>query len=132
MSKSNGKGKVKEGGRSRRDEGKEREWREIIDAQRRCGESVRAFCRDRGLYEASFYRWRREIRLRDRKVAGQDVTHVLAPVVLIDEPCSVATQGSPSASIEIVLGGGTMVRIPPDSTREQLDMVLSVLGQARC
>ena len=81
MSKSKGGGKA-----SGRDGGKEREWREIIDGQRRSGESVRAFCRDRGLHEASFYRWRREIRLRDRKVVGKDATHALTPVVVIDEP----------------------------------------------
>ena len=137
MAKSNGKGKVKVGGRARNRGGKEREWREIIDAQRRSGESVRAFCRDRGLYEASFYRWRREIRLRDRKVVGQDVMHALAPVVVIDGPRDGPRDGAASSSwvataIEILLRDGTTVRIPPDSTREQLDMVLSVLGQARC
>ena len=133
MAKSNGKGKVKVGGRARHRGDKEREWREIIDAQRGGGESVRAFCRDRGLYEASFYRWRREIRLRDRKVAGQDAAHALAPVVVIDGPLDVSASSSRAAtSIEIVRRDGTTVRVPPDSTREQLDMVLSVLGRARC
>jgi hypothetical protein len=136
MSKSKGRGKA-----SGRDGGKEREWRGVIDEQRESGSSVRAFCRGRGLREASFYRWRREIRLRDRDTAHDATTSndtadrspVLAPVVVIDESFGVAAQGSQSASaIEIVLGGGTTVRVPPDSTHEQLDMVLSVLERTRC
>jgi len=141
MSKSKGRGKA--GGRY---VGKEREWRGVIDEQRESGSSVRAFCRGRGLREASFYRWRREIRLRDRDAVHEATTSnhrpaadtadrspVLAPVVVIDEPCGMATRGSQSASsIEIVLGGGTMVRVPPDSTREQLAVVMGVLEQTRC
>lgn len=136
------KGKVKAGGRARRDEGKERKWRTLLERQRRCGESVRAFCRKRQLRESSFYRWRREIGLRDREVASKQKKEtsppVLASVVFVDEPRGdfgeprEAFTNSPSPSIEIVLGGGTTVRVPQHSTREQLDMVLSVLEQTRC
>ena len=129
MSKSKGKGKV--GVRTRRDGGKERKWRRIIDEQRRGGESVRAFCRSRRLHEASFYYWRREIGLRDREAGSKQASPVLAPVVFVDEALDASTVGA-AASIEIVLGGGTTVRVPSHSTREQLDMVLSVLEQARC
>ena len=133
MSKSKGKGKVC--GRSRRDEGKEREWRGLIGEQRRGEDSVRAFCRKRQLRETSFYRWRREIGLRNREAASKQQKNnslpVLAPVVFVDEPREVFTN-SPSPSIEIVLGDGMMVRVPPRSTREQLNMVLSVLEQRPC
>jgi len=132
------KGTGKSGGQSRRDEGKEREWREIIDGQRGSGESVRAFCRGRGVRESSFYRWRREIGLRDREAGSKQTSPVLAPVVFVDEPRGEfgesrdASTDRTAASIEIVFDGGMMVRVPPHSTREQLDMVLSVLEQTRC
>lgn len=134
MSKSKGTA----GGRSRRDEGKERKWRTLLERQRRSGESVRAFCRKRQLRESSFYRWRREIGLRDREAGSKQTSPVLAPVVFVDEPRGEfgesrdASTDRTAASIEIVFDGGMMVRVPPHSTREQLDMVLSVLEQTRC
>jgi len=141
------RGKVKSVGRWGRDGAKEREWRELIAEQRRGGESVRAFCLSRRLHETSFYYWRREIELRDREAGSEQASTatscrktspLLAPVVFVDEPrgdsarprdVSAARQ---SATIEIVLEGGTTVRVPPHSTPEQLGMVLSVLEQARC
>jgi len=156
--------------RLRRDGDKERAWRERIADQRRGGGTVRAFCRERGLNENSFYHWRREIRLRDREAAGDAATPAATPgpatshdmpgrrpatmaddasgrapalarVVVIDDPrggacddaSERATSSSPSAAaVEIVLGDGTTVRVPPDSTREQLGMVLAVLEPGRC
>ena len=139
MSKSRGKSKGKAAVRSRRDEGKEREWRKLLDEQRRGGESVRAFCRKLGVREASFYRWRREVELRDcEAVKKRKTPPVLAPVVFVEEPCGGSAKsrdtsmGETSPAIEIVLGDGITVRVLPHSTREQLDMVLSVLEQRQC
>ena len=50
-----------------RDLAKERYWRRLLDQWRRSGLMVRAFCFDRGVKEASFYAWRREIDRRDRQ-----------------------------------------------------------------
>jgi transposase-like protein len=43
---------------------KEAYWRKILDQQQECGQSIREFCRQRDLSEASFYFWRKEIRKR--------------------------------------------------------------------
>jgi len=102
------------------------------------------------LNENSFYHWRREIRLRDREAGGNVATAVptsaqrpattndapgrppkLAPVVVIDESFDGTMSSSPTA-IEIVLGDGTVVRVPLGSTREQLAAVLAVLEPSRC
>jgi len=100
---------------------------------------VRAFCRKRQLRETSFYRWRREVELRDcEAVKKRKTTPVLASVVFVEEPCGGSAKsreifmGETSPSIEIVLGDGITVRVLPHSTREQLDMVLSVLEQRQC
>jgi len=131
--------------RLRRNGDKERAWRERIADQKRGGGTVRAFCRERGLNENSFYHWRREIRLRDREntavpaqrpAATSDVpgrSAKLAPVVVIDDACGGATPSSPSsAAIEVVLGDGTTVWVPHGATREQLATVLAVLEPGRC
>jgi len=135
MAKSVGKGVAR--GVARRDGDKQRAWRQRIADQQRSGESVRAFCRKNRLTEASFYRWRKEIRLRDRKTADNltppAAPPTLAPVVVIDEPHGKATPQSISpTSIEIVLTDGTTVRVPPGSTREQLETVFAVLEPTRC
>jgi transposase-like protein len=121
--------KSKAGDGNRRDGGKERIWREAIADQQRSCESVKAFCRARGLNESSFYRWRKKIRLRDRQTGGEkNAPPLLAPVVVVDGPST----REPSASIEIVLAGGTTVRVPSGATREQLGMVFAVLELGGC
>ena len=50
--------------RRRRDPQKEAFWRGMVKEQVASGIGVRAFCRDKGLAEASFYHWRRELRRR--------------------------------------------------------------------
>ena len=49
----------------RRDEGKERFWREKVPEAEASGLSIREFCRERGLKEAQFYAWRRELKMRE-------------------------------------------------------------------
>jgi hypothetical protein len=43
------------GRRGKRNGDKERQWREILGEQGQSGESVRGFCRERGVKEAAFY-----------------------------------------------------------------------------
>lgn len=113
----------------RRDGAKERIWRERIERQLRDGGSVRAFCRENGVSEASFYFWRSEIARRDLQVAdrptrsaaqavsGSVESPTFAPVELIDttddsrcgerksSDSDIATD-----SIEILLTDGLIVR----------------------
>jgi transposase-like protein len=51
--------------RGERDPKRERFWRRTVKAWSRSGESIRGFCADHGLTEASFHAWRRELRRRD-------------------------------------------------------------------
>ncbi len=124
--------KSEAGGGGRRDGGREPFWREVIAGQQRSGTSIQAFCRSRQLNESSFYRWRKRIQLQDREVRGKkDAPPVLAPVVVVDEQLGESAR-EPSASIEIVLADGTIVRVPSGTTRTQLGMVFAVLETARC
>lgn len=58
---------------------KETWWREILGRQVASGLSVRAFCRQEGIGEASFYYWRRAIRTRD---AGPPPAPAFVPAVI--------------------------------------------------
>ena len=51
--------------KGRRDEGKEKFWRNALQEAEASGLSTRAFCHERGLKENLFYSWRRELKLRD-------------------------------------------------------------------
>lgn len=121
-------------GRGKRSKEKERQWRKTLAEQRRSGESVRGFCRERGLQETSFYWWRRQIERRDREAevprskALPAEASVLAPVVVMGERDELTR----SVAIEIEFRGGTVVRVLGNTTGEQLGMVLGVLERSRC
>jgi transposase-like protein len=87
-------------------------WRQMIAEQEKSGRSVRAFCRERGVGEHSFYQWRRRLRQSE------------APVTF----ALVETQRSAQpARIELVLASGELLRIPPEAA--SLRLVLEVLRQ---
>jgi len=48
----------------KRDPGKEEFWRQSIVEAESSGQTIRGFCRGRGLNENQFYSWRRELRVR--------------------------------------------------------------------
>jgi transposase-like protein len=50
-----------------RDEEKEKYWRAQIALWQQSGLSVRAFCKENGVVETSFYAWRRELIVRARE-----------------------------------------------------------------
>ena len=104
-----------------RDVKKETLWRRMIRAQSGSGLSVRGWCRKRGLSEAGFHWWRRELARRDAEQP------TFMPVrVMEDEPAS--TQGG----IEIVLPGGRRVQVIGPVDRVMLADVLAVLEGRGC
>ena len=132
-----------------RDVGKERHWRQLLRQQKRSGQTIRDFCRQRQLSEPSFYAWRREIAKRDRerrpssssqprptrrlgrRQTGAEPTRRLAniatprfvPVVLDAE----SAQGA-AGLIEILLSGDRRIRVTPGFDPATLSQVLAVLA----
>jgi hypothetical protein len=104
-------------------------WREpdaraVLDAWRASGLRLSEFARERGLSPKRLMRWRSRL-----KTAGAVSTSVVFhPVQLLGLP-----QTGPDASaerIEIALGSGCEIRVPPGFAAEDLARVLDVL-QAR-
>lgn len=111
----------------RRSGEKERHWREVIREQVRSGLSIRAFCREQGLSEPSFYSWRRELRRRDtaprsRRGEGDDHRPQLVPVSVAASP----------ECVEVVLSGGVVLRVPEGTAIQTLRDVLAALEPERC
>lgn len=87
-------------------------WQRIISEQEGSGQSVRAFCRQRGYKEHSFYMWRQRLRKPSEM-----------RFALVD------TNQTVSAMMEVVLAGGEKLRIPCEPS--VLRFVLGVLKEAR-
>jgi Transposase len=127
---------------TRRSVQKEAHWREVIARQVASGVSVRRFCADEGIAEASFYAWRRELALRDReppaasqvlearsRQTGTRGTRSLAtpphpggefiPLRLIEDP----------GTLEVVHPGGCRVRIGGPVDAATLRQVLEIFDE---
>jgi hypothetical protein len=87
------------------------EWSRMVGLQEKSGQSVRVFCKERGLSEPSFYTWRQ--RLRSQK----PVTFALVET----------KAGTTDTGIEVLLTSGDRLRIGCDAAT--LRMVLSVLRE---
>ena len=84
-------------------------WRQRVAQQVKSGESIRAFCEQRGLSEHAFYNWRQKLR-----------TESPMTFALVETEATVE-----AAVIEVVLATGDRLRIPAQEAT--LRMVLSVL-----
>ena len=98
---------------SRKQEQRREEWRQRVGEQESSGQSILAFCRERGLKEHSFYGWRQRLRKQNTPVRFALV-----------ETKSAAETVPP---IELMLLSGDRLRIPNDAAT--LKLVLAVLRE---
>jgi hypothetical protein len=134
-----------------RDAAKERYWREVVGGHANSGLSIKAYCGDRGVSEASFFAWRRELARRVAKSsqpakaherlalkqAGPRSRRKISPehhgVPLWARLHVTPGESSPGgAMIEIVLPAGVRVRVAEGASRQTLTDVLAVLETPRC
>ncbi|HEX4613889.1 MAG TPA: hypothetical protein VH092_37255 [Urbifossiella sp.] len=93
-------------------------WRGTIDAWRRSGLSVNAFCRDRQLTRSNFDRWRR-ILAAESVVSSPSSRFV--PLRVVAEPMA-----------EVVLRSGIVVRLPLGAAPEAVTRLVAAVGAASC
>ena len=108
-----------------RDVNKERFWREAIGRWRRSGQTIRGFCRKQGLSEVSFHAWRRTIAQRDEQVPC--ATPLNCEPVFVPVRLTPAVPGANEVPLELVLGSGRIVRVPPGFDADTLRQLLTVL-----
>jgi hypothetical protein len=133
-----------------RDAAKEQYWREVVGGHAKSGLSVKAYCSGRGVSEASFFAWRRELARRDAK----SLQSVKAPERRAPQrPERLRRRTSPvhravplwaqlhvtpdkslprAPTIEIVLPTGVRVCVSEETSRQALIDVLAVLEMPRC
>jgi putative transposase len=98
---------------STKQEQRREEWRQRVGQQESSGQSIRGFCRERGLKEHAFYGWRQRLRKQNTPVRFALV-----------ESKSAANSVPP---IELMLASGDRLRIPNDAAT--LKLVLAVLRE---
>lgn len=99
-------------------------WRALLAEQQKSGQSVAAFCRERGLRDGQFYDWKKRLR---QTQAGPFVA-----VQLVAAETSPASENLPlaqSAPLEIRLRRGRSLLVGPDFDAGHLRRLLSVLEQ---
>lgn len=107
-----------------REAGKEKFWRQMLRDFAASRQSVRAFCSERDLSEPSFYAWRRMLAERDAAGSKARPTAKPAPMFL---PIRLA---GAAGRMEIVLPGGTRIRLRPPVDRSALIEVVAALRAA--
>ncbi len=96
-------------------------WRETLRQFAASGQSIRGFCRSRGLSEPSFYSWRRRLATHDESLsptAHPSEAPAFVPVRVTDQT---------SEGIEIVLRGDRRIRLSGPVDRAALAEVVAVL-----
>ena len=86
-------------------------WSKLIAEQEASGQKARPFCRERGIGEYSFYKWRRRLRQPDS----------VEFVLLEPKPAAAAVADS---RLELVLGNGERLRIANGVDAATLRLVL--------
>jgi len=131
--------------RSKRLAEKERFWRSMVKQQRQAGATVRAFCRERGISEPSFYAWRKELQRRDaersagagraavgRGVAAEESEGRLIPVEVVGgrrQGTGVPDGDQTNQRLEIAAPGGFTLRFDQETRPETVLCLLQVIGR---
>jgi hypothetical protein len=114
--------------RSCRSAEKESFWRSHLKRQSSSGESIRGYCLRRGLSDASFHFWRREIASRDGEVvsATRSSSAGLIAVEIVDEA---SVHSMTALTLEIECPGGAVIRLREEVSVDVLKRVIRACQQ---
>ena len=99
---------------------KQVKWRSLIAEQKESGQSAAGFCRRRGLREALFYYWKKQLQEAAR---SQFVEVQVAKPDLIQRHSGAAL----GSTIEVRLGNGRSLMVAPEFNAGHLRALLAVL-----
>jgi transposase-like protein len=99
---------------------KQVKWRNLIAEQKESGQSAAAFCRTRGVREALFYYWKKQL----REVAGPQFVEVQVAEPALSQRYSGAALGT---TIEVRLRNGRSLMVAPEFNAGHLRALLAVL-----
>jgi hypothetical protein len=94
-----------------------RVWRDLVDAWKRSGQTINAFCRERKLTRSNFDRWRRILAAQPAKSKPSQ----FVPVRVVADPMA-----------EVVLPSGIVVRLPLTAPPDAITRLVAAVGAASC
>lgn len=118
--------------RGERDRKKERFWRQQVRQWRRSGLTIRVFCQQHGLSEPSFYAWRLTLAQRDQEAPRRPRPDQNGPTARPPALVPVRVVPGSAARLEVVLGPGRVVRVPPGFDAATLRQLLALLEEPPC
>jgi len=89
-------------------------WKKVIAEQEASGQKALPFCRERGLSQYSFYKWRERLRQSN-----------MAQFALVET--APGATASPDSALELVLRNGERLRIGNQVAAETLRIVLEAV-----
>jgi hypothetical protein len=89
----------------------------LIDAWKRSGQTVNAFCRDRKLTRSNFDRWRRILAAEPARPKPSP----FVPVRVVADPTA-----------EVVFPSGVLVRLPLMAAPDAVTRLVAAMGAASC
>jgi hypothetical protein len=92
-------------------------WRGLISEQGGSGQSIAAFCRERGVPEWEFFAWKKRLR--------QAAAQPFVEVQLVEPIPEQST--APACAIEVALAGGRRVFVEPGFDPDHLRAVVAAL-----
>jgi transposase-like protein len=99
---------------------KQVKWRSLIAEQKESGQSVAAFCRRRGVREALYYYWKKQL----QEIARTQFVELQVVKPDLSQRHSVTAQGP---TIEVRLGNGRSLMVAPEFNAGHLRALLAVL-----
>jgi transposase len=99
-------------------------WQMVLETFKSSGLSVRQFCQQEGLSEASFYSWRKRLSNSQKSGPSKESTQA-------DSFIQVSMPSAKSMVLELVLASGHKLHIPSDIDPAFLTGVLSAMKQAK-
>ena len=108
------------------DSRKEQYWCRQVQHWQKSAQSIREFCRQHGLPEATFYYWQRRLTPPQPARASTSPAVTFLPLE-VNPPVA-----KPTAVLEVVLRKGCLVRVPAGFDQDTLRTVLSLLEEDLC
>ena len=98
---------------------KQSKWRSLIAEQKESGQSAAAFCRARGVREALFYYWKKQLQ--------EEARSQFVEVQVAKPDLSQRHSGTLGTTIEVRLGNGRSLMVAPEFNAGHLRALLAVL-----
>ena len=104
-----------------------RYWETVVREHGQSGMTVKAFCAERGLSEASFYWWRRELR---QFAAGQQGNEA-ASEGFVQLVTSGQSEAHGASGVALQVDGRIGILVAPGFDQDTLRAVLAVVSESR-